>query len=149
LSNYCNGESFKQCIYFQKCTYVFTMHGISSARRQYFSSADDAGVSSRRQKSQASASFAEFPVYIYIYIYIYIYMCVCVRVCVCVYVCERQFPSLSQPCQCLAKLIQFECTREYSATARRAAVTRVRGGANLNCTSQLRAIFSHPCTSYR
>jgi hypothetical protein len=28
LSIYCDGESFKQCIYFQKCTYVFTMHGI-------------------------------------------------------------------------------------------------------------------------
>jgi hypothetical protein len=25
LSIYYDGESFKQCIYFQKCTYVFTM----------------------------------------------------------------------------------------------------------------------------
>jgi hypothetical protein len=43
----------------------------------------------------------------------------------------------------------FECTGEYNATARRAAVTRVRGGANLKCTFQIWAIFSHPCTSYR
>jgi hypothetical protein len=34
LSIYCDVESFEQCIYFQKCTYVFTMGGISSARRQ-------------------------------------------------------------------------------------------------------------------
>jgi hypothetical protein len=38
-----------------------------------------------------------------------------------------------------------ECTGESSATARRAAVTR----ANLNCTLQIWAIFSHPCTVYR
>jgi hypothetical protein len=53
------------------------------------------------------------------------------------------------PYQRLAPLIPLEFTGEYSATARRAAVTRVRGGANLNCTSQLRAIFSHPYTAYR
>jgi hypothetical protein len=60
----CDGESLKLCIYFQKCTYVFTVHGISSARRQKFFSADDAGVSHAEAdgKSQASASFAEFPV---------------------------------------------------------------------------------------
>jgi hypothetical protein len=42
-----------------------------------------------------------------------------------------------------------ECTEEYSATNRRAAVKRVHGGANLNCTFQIWAIFSHPCTVYR
>jgi hypothetical protein len=43
----------------------------------------------------------------------------------------------------------LECIGEYSATARPAAVTRVRGGANLNCTFQIWAIFSHSCTAYR
>jgi hypothetical protein len=70
------------------------------------------------------------------------YMSVCVRER------ERQFRSLSQPYQRLAPLIPLECTGECSATARRAAVTCVRDGANLNCTSQLRTIFSHPCTAY-
>jgi hypothetical protein len=42
-----------------------------------------------------------------------------------------------------------ECTGEYSSTARRAAVTCVRGGANLNRTFQIWTIFSHPCTAYR
>jgi hypothetical protein len=37
FEHHCDGKSFKQCIYFQKCTYVFTMHGISSARRSNFS----------------------------------------------------------------------------------------------------------------
>jgi hypothetical protein len=73
----------------------------------------------------------------------YTYVCVCV----CVYV--RQFPSLSQPYQRLSPLTPLECTGENSSTARRAAITRVRGGANLNCTVQLRAIFSHPCTAYQ
>jgi hypothetical protein len=54
-----------------------------------------------------------------------------------------------QPYQRLVPLISLEFTGEYSATARRAAVTRVRGGANLNCASQLREIVSHPCTAYR
>jgi hypothetical protein len=78
-------------------------------------------------------------------------VCVCVCVCMCVCVCEwvRQFPSLSQPYQRLAPPIPLEFTGEYTATARSAAVTRVRGGANLKCTSQLREIFSHPLTMYR
>jgi hypothetical protein len=78
-------------------------------------------------------------------------VCVCVRarsrVCVCVR--ETELPSTSQPKQRLAPLIPLEFTGEYSATARRTAVTRVRGGVNLNCTSQLRVILSHPCTAYR
>jgi hypothetical protein len=49
----------------------------------------------------------------------------------------------------LALLIPLEFTGEYSATARRAAVTHTRGGANLNCTSEILEIFSHPSTAYR
>jgi hypothetical protein len=83
---------------------------------------------------------------IYIYIYINVCVCVCVRERECV---RFFFPSLSQPYQRLVPLIPSEFTEEYSATARRAAVTRVHGGENLNCTSQIRAIFFAPCTAYR
>jgi hypothetical protein len=44
---------------------------------------------------------------------------------------------------------KFKRTGEYRATARHMAVMRVRGGANLNCTFQIWAIFSHPWTAYR
>jgi hypothetical protein len=37
----------------------------------------------------------------------------------------------------------LERTVEIRATARRAAITRVRGGTNLNCTFQIWTIFSH------
>jgi hypothetical protein len=67
----------------------------------------------------------------------------------CVCVCVRQFSSLSQTYQRLAPLTPLECTGENRSIARCAAVTRVRGGANLNCSLQIWAIFSHPCTAYR
>jgi hypothetical protein len=75
-------------------------------------------------------------------------MCVCV--CVCVREREREtipksFTASSAP----GPTHSVRIHREYSTTARRAAVTRVRGGANLSCTSQLRAVFLHPCTAYR
>jgi hypothetical protein len=84
------------------------------------------------------------PMYVLIqYIYIlYMYICVCVRACVCVR--DRQFPNLSQPYRRLVPLVPLEFTGQYSATTRRAAVTRVRGGANMNCMCQLRAIFFAP-----
>jgi hypothetical protein len=43
----------------------------------------------------------------------------------------------------------LECTRDYGTAARCAADTRVRGGANLNCTFQLTANCSQPCTAYQ
>jgi hypothetical protein len=47
------------------------------------------------------------------------------------------------PYQRLATLTPLECSGENRSTARRG------GAANLNSTSQIRAIFSHPCTAYR
>jgi hypothetical protein len=78
------------------------------------------------------------------YIHIYIYVCVCVCVCVrATFI--KSFTALSAS----GPRTPFECTGEYSVTARRAAVTRMRGGANLNCTFKIWSIFSHPCTAYR
>jgi hypothetical protein len=74
------------------------------------------------------------------------YVCVYVCVCVCVWVTFlKSFTALSAS----GLRTSLECTGEYSATAMRAAVTRVRRGRNLNCTFQILAIFSHPCTAYR
>jgi hypothetical protein len=58
---------------------------------------------------------------------------------------ETSFAALPRP----GPGSQFECTSEYHATARHTAVMHVHGGANLNCTFQIWAIFSHPCTVYR
>jgi hypothetical protein len=52
----------------------------------------------------------------------------------------KSFVALSAPGPCTA----FECTGENIATARRAAVTRVRCGTNLNCIFKVGAVFSHP-----
>jgi hypothetical protein len=56
---------------------------------------------------------------------------------------------LLQPYQGPGPSSQFECTGEYRAIARHTAVMRVCGGANLNCTFQVWAIFLHPCAAYR
>jgi hypothetical protein len=54
-------------------------------------------------------------------------------VCVCVCLCAR---DIYQVFHTLISVwpTYSGCTGDYSATARRAAVTRVRGGANLNCS---------------
>jgi hypothetical protein len=66
--------------------------------------------------------------------YIYICVCVCVR--------ERVRESdISQVFHSLISVWPIECTGEYSATARRAAVTRVRSGAFLNCKFQIGQFF--------
>jgi hypothetical protein len=81
---------------------------------------------------------------IYIYIYIYIYTHTHTRVCVHATF-LKSFTTLSTSGPC----ISFECTGEHSTTARRAAIMRVHGRVNLNCTFQIWAIFSHPCIAYR
>jgi hypothetical protein len=69
---------------------------------------------------------------------------------VCVRDRERQFPSLSQPYQCLAPTHSFRIHQGIQCHCfRRAASMRMHGGAKLNCTSQLRAVFSHSCTMYQ
>jgi hypothetical protein len=73
-------------------------------------------------------------------------ICVCVCVCLCA---RETFLKSFTVLSVSGPRTPFECTGEYSATAWRAVVKRVRGGANLNCTFQLRAIFSHPCIAYR
>jgi hypothetical protein len=69
-----------------------------------------------------------------------IYICVCVCVTF-----LKSFTALSAS----GLRTPLECTRAYSATARRAAITLVHGGVNFNCTFQLWTIFSHPCTMYQ
>jgi len=44
-SIYCDGEPFKQFIYFQKYAYLFILRDISAATRDIFFSADEGGVS--------------------------------------------------------------------------------------------------------
>jgi hypothetical protein len=71
-------------------------------------------------------------------------VCLVVKLAVCVTV-LKSFTALSAFGLCSP----LECTGEYSATTRRAAVMRMRCGSNLNCSIQLWAVFSHltPCIS--
>jgi hypothetical protein len=65
--------------------------------------------------------------------------------CACVCDISQSFTAVSAP----GPRTPFGCAGEYSATARRAAVTRVRGGANLNCKFEIQIIFSLRYTAYR
>jgi hypothetical protein len=61
---FCDGESLKQFIYFQKCIYVFKMHSILDVTEVFFFLADDKGVygTQAKGKSQAISLFREIPV---------------------------------------------------------------------------------------
>jgi hypothetical protein len=54
---------------------------------------------------------------------------------------------LLQPYQGLAQAVSSNAPANTAPAARHMAVMRVRSCANLNCTFQLWAIFSHPCAA--
>jgi hypothetical protein len=68
-----------------------------------------------------------------------------------IFFCPRRLPSLPSFTALSAFDLHtpLECTREYSATTRHAAIMHMRSVTNLNCSIQLRAIFSHLCAMYR